>query len=152
MNDEEEKQGVEEPLVNFRQLRKFVIYPLLAAFGLWLCYIWLVPAFSGFKLDRSADPGTAALVRQAKDAGLTYEKVLADPAGAEGKFVVWCVQNRTQTAVTVDGDENKRLAVSNYFNMPAVSGSKHQSCEPMLLLVEKKVAGRPVTVFFKEAL
>jgi len=148
----ENKSPYDGPWVDFKRLRLFVMYPLLTAVGLWLCYVWLVPAFSGFTLDRSGDPGTASLVRQAKDVGLTYEKVLADPAAAEGKFVVWCLQNRGETAVTVDGDEKKRLAVSNYFNMPLVSGSKHQSCEPMLLMVEKKAAGRPLAVFFKEAL
>lgn len=148
----ENKSPYDGPWVDFKRLRLFVVYPLLTVFGLWLCYVWLVPAFSGFAIDRSWDQETASLVRQAKDAGLTYEKVLAAPAGAEGKFVVWCVQNRARTAVLVDGYENKRLAVSNYYNMPAVYGSKHQSCEPMLLMVEKKAAGQPVTVVFKEAL
>jgi len=151
MTGEEKKTGG-EPWVDFKRLRLFVVYPVLAAFGLWLCYIWLVPAFSGFRLDRSADPGTASLVRQAKDSGLTYEKVLANPAAAEGKFVVWCVQNRGGGEVTVEGDEHKRLSVSNHVAMPKFSGDKHSSCTPMLLLVETASPGNPVIVFFKEAL
>ncbi|MCM2267029.1 MAG: hypothetical protein NDI60_04560 [Elusimicrobiales bacterium] len=151
MTDNGKKPG-EEPWVNFRRLRLFVVYPVLGIFGLGFCYLWLGPAFHGLSAARERRAELAPLLEQAKAAGLSYKDVLADPAASEGKFVLWCVQNRSEAAVNVDGDETKRLAVSNYPRMPLVSGSKHQSCEPMLLLVEKKTAGRPLTVFFKEAL
>ncbi len=150
--DGEEKKTGGGPWVDFKRLRLFVLYPLLGIIGLGFCYLWLGPAFRGLTAARARQADISPLLERARAAALTYEEALADPAGSEGKFAVWCVQNRAETAVTVDGDEKKRLAVSNYARMPLVSGSKHQACEPMLLLVEKKEAGRPVTVFFEEAL
>ncbi|MDD5209715.1 MAG: hypothetical protein PHV36_10040 [Elusimicrobiales bacterium] len=146
MRDSEIKQR-EMPLVNFKQLRKFVIYPGLAVAGFFLFYSWIFPAFYA-TMTRPA--GETSLREKAEELGLTYDKVLADRAGAEGKPVIWCVQNRSLEAVTLDGNANKRLDVSNYARMPIFTGSKHESCTRMLLLLEKGAPGRPVTVFFKE--
>jgi hypothetical protein len=138
--------------VNYKQLRKFVIYPVMAVIGLWAGSLWLPDVFTGLSISHTRSEAISPLLEKAKELGLTYEKVLADPAGAEGKPVIWCVQNRSQEAVTLDGDENKRLAVSNHARMPLFTGSKHQACTPMLLLLEKTAPGGPVTVYFKEAL
>ncbi len=138
--------------MNYKQLRKFVVYPVMAVIGLSVCYIWLPDVFIGLSINRSRTEGMAPLLEKAKELKLTYEKVLADPAGAEGKPVIWCVQNREESKVTVDGDETRRLAVSNHPRMPLFMGSKHQACTPMLLLLEKTAPGGPVTVYFKEAL
>jgi len=148
MNPEQNEPGAQEPLVNVKQLKKYVIYPLLAVFGLWFCYLWLAPAFHGLSVNRARNQEIAPLLKQAKAAGLTYEWVFKNPAGAEGKPVIWCVQNRGELDVTVDGDANKRLTVSNYPRMPKFSGSKHEACTPMLLVLEKAAPGRPVPVFF----
>ncbi len=148
----ENKKPLEEPLVNFRQLRKFVIYPLLAVFGLWFCYLWLGPAFYGLTVNRTRNREIAPLLKQAKAAGLTYEMALADPARSEGNPVIWCVQNRGELEVTADGNGTKHITVTNYPAMPLFTGSKHEACTQMLLVVEKPEAGRPVTVFFKEAI
>jgi len=148
--DPHEKKQDEEPLVDFKRLRKFVIYPALALLGLWLCSVWLPEAFTGFSINRARNAEIAPLVEKAKALGLTYETVLADPAGAEGKPVVWCVQNRDPHGVTVDGNGAKRLSVSNYPRMPLFMGDKHRACIPMILLVEKPVPGRPVPVFFRD--
>jgi hypothetical protein len=151
MGYDEEKRPP-EPLVNWKRLRRFAGYPALAVFAAYVCYIWLVPAFRGFTLDRVLYPETGPLQRQARELGLTYEKVLAAPAGAEGQPVVWCVQNRAPLEVNVDGDAARRLSVSNYADMPLFSGNKHQACAPMLLVVLKAAPGRPVPVVFREAI
>ena len=149
--DTQEKGRRADPVVNYKQLRKFVVYPALALIGLWVCSLWLPDAFIGLSINRNRIEKIAPLLEKAKDLKLTYEQVLADPAGAEGKPVTWCVQNRGEQSVTVDGDGNKPLAVSNYARMPLFTGSKHQACTVMLLLLEKTAPGRPVSVYFKEA-
>lgn len=149
--DTEKKDRHADPVVNYKQLRKFVVYPVLAGIGLWTGSLLLPDVFTGLSINRRRLEGMAPLLEKAKDLKLTYEQVLADPAGAEGKPVTWCVQNRGEEHVTVDGNGNKRLAVSNHARMPLFTGSKHQACTVMLLILEKAAPGRPVTVFFKEA-
>lgn len=151
MNTVEKDRGG-EPLVNFRNLRRFFVYPVLAVLVVWFGSIWLPDVFTGLSINRDRMNDLSPLLEKAGTFGLTYEKVLADPASAEGKPVTWCVRNRSSFDVVADGDENKRLAVSNYPAMPLFSGSKHEACTRMLLLVEKAVPGRPVPVFFKEAI
>lgn len=146
-----EKNRSKEPLVDFKRLRLFVVYPALGLLGLWFCYLWLVPAFYGLTVAMGRKAELSPLLKQAKAARLDYEQVLAAPAASEGKPVIWCVRNRSEHDVTVEGKDNKRLVVSNYPGMPIYMGSKHQACTPMLLIVEKAAPGRPVTVFFKDA-
>jgi len=141
-----------EPLVNYKRLRMFVLYPLAAALCLGFLYLWLPPAFTGFSIKRQRSEAIAPLLEKAKQLALKYQNVLAAPGAGEGLPVIWCVQNRGELAVSVDGDSGKPLYVSNYPAMPLYSGSKHQACAPMLLILEKQKPGRPITVFFKEVL
>ncbi len=148
MTDQRDQSGA-EPLVNFRNLKKFVIYPVLALAALYLLPLWLGPAFDGFRMSLDRRGEISPLVAQAREDAITYGQAVA---GASGRYVVWCVQNRDEWDVTVDGDRAKRVGVSNYAAMPRYTGNKHQACVPMLLLLEKPAAGEKVRVFFKEAL
>lgn len=137
--------------VNFRRLELFVLYPLSGMIVSAMLALWLVPAFKGFRLAREKGAQLRPLLEQARADRINYAQAAAADAPT-GKYVLWCVQNRGETGVSVDGDGNKPLFVSNYGRMPLYSGSKHQACTPMLLLLENRAPGRPVTVFFKEAL
>lgn len=147
----ESKTPSEEPLVNSRQLRKFVIYPFLAVLGAWFCYLWLGPAFYGLTVKQTRNREIEPLLKQAKAGGLTYEIALAGPTGLDGKPVFWCIRNRSEYDVTVEGKGDRRLVVSNYPAMPIFMGSKHAACTPMLLILEKSAPGSTVKVFFKDA-
>ncbi|MDA8131209.1 MAG: hypothetical protein M0025_12025 [Elusimicrobia bacterium] len=151
MRDKEGGAG-QDRYVDMRQLRKFVLYPLAALSGAYVLYIWLGPALTGARisLDRYSD--LSPLVRQAREDSFTYGQAAAYGDSLAGKYAIWCVQNREEWNVTVDGDPGKRLNVSNYPAMPVYTGNKHQACVPMLLLLEKSGTDARVRVFFKEAL
>lgn len=137
--------------VDWRRLPLLGLGVLAALFGLYLLALWLVPAWSGFRMAGDRRSELAPLLEKARGLDLKYENAPAVP-GPGGTPVVWCVQNRSEHAVSVDGDANKPLYVTNYPAMPAYSGSKHQACTPMLLLLEERAPGNRVAVFFKEAL
>lgn len=138
--------------MDFKQLRKYVVYPLLVVVGLGFLNLWLPNAFIGLSINRERMAAISPMMKKAKALGLTYKMVLEKPYSYEGEPVTWCVRNRGVQDVTVNGEENKPLTVSNHPAMPVYMGSKHQACTPMLLLVEKGAPGRPVPVYFKEAL
>jgi len=121
-----------------------------ALFVVYLLALWLVPAFKGYAIARDRRAELAGPLEQARADRLTYAQ--AASGGFAGKYAVWCVQNRGEGAVTADGDARKPLRVSNYRFMPAYSGSKHQACTPMLLLLEEPGEGPGVRVNFEEAL
>ncbi|OGR79122.1 MAG: hypothetical protein A2X32_11420 [Elusimicrobia bacterium GWC2_64_44] len=152
MTEETEKAAPAAPAgrVNWRRLPLLGLGVLGALFGFYLLMLWLVPAWNGYRVASGRRAELAPLVEKARALDLKYENAAA--AGLGGTPVIWCVQNRGEHVVTVDGDPAKPLYVPNYPAMPAYSGSKHQACTPMLLLLENRAPGRPVTVFFKEAL
>lgn len=143
-----EKPPYEGPLVDVKRLKTLVFYPVLAAAALAAVYLWLGPAFYGLTVARERRSELAPLLEKARELGLKYEAASSGPAGTP---VFWCVQNRDEWNVTVEGDTAKRIKVSNYPAMPRFTGSKHEPCSPMLLILEKPEAGEKVRVFFKEA-
>jgi len=89
------------------------------------------------------------MLEEADRLALDYDKVLSGGGEYVGKYVLWCVQNRGEEAVSYKGDPGRRLAVSNFPAMPLVSGSKHESCSDMLLKVKSgNAANGVVTVRF----
>ncbi|MDD2805018.1 MAG: hypothetical protein PHV33_05650 [Elusimicrobiales bacterium] len=149
MSGENGKTG-RDRLVDFRRLRLFVLYPLGALCGAYLLSFWLGPALDGFRIARDKGVQLRPLLEQARADRINYAQAAAEGAPA-GKYVEWCVQNRSLTEVTVEGDAARRLIVSNYPSMPVYTGNKHQACIPMLLQLEKPDFGT-VRVRFEEAL
>ncbi len=152
MTEEQEKPDQAAPAgpVDWRRLPVLALAVVGAIFCCYLLALWLVPAFSGFRLARERGTQLRPLLEQARADRITYAQASAAGAPA-GKYVEWCVQNRSLTGVTVEGDSARRLIVSNYPSMPVYTGNKHQACIPMLLQLEKPDFGT-VRVRFEEAL
>ncbi|MCX5792992.1 MAG: hypothetical protein NTY45_12375 [Elusimicrobia bacterium] len=145
----------EIPAVNWKAAKKFVIYPCLTVLGGLLLYLWFASAWPAFTKSRARMAELKPLRTEAAALALTYEKARENPAAAAGKPVVWCVQNRGEDAVTVDGAGDKRLKALNYPMMPLVLGSKHASCDDMLLVINevpKPGTQLPITVRYIERL
>lgn len=71
------------------------------------------------------------MIAEAKELNLSFEQAAKEPERLLGKHVIWCVQNRAKDGVYSQGEG--RFTVENYGEMPLVFGSKHSSCEKMLL-------------------
>ena len=149
MTEQEQPAGMRRP-IDWKRMPLLALYVLAALYGVYLLSLWLVPALTGFQIASGRKAEIAPLVKQARADGITYERAAAPDLA--GKYAVWCVQNRGEASVTVDGDARKPLRVSNYRFMPAFSGSKHEACTPMLLLLQGPAEGAGVRVSFKEAL
>jgi len=114
---------------------KFILYWLKAvAAGLLIALSVFVVVMAVAGKSRSSGP-FKPMISEAKALDLTYEQVVSAPAKYLEKHVIWCVQNRSREAVYYL-DEPRRLTVENHPQMPLVIGSKHSSCEKMLLQIK----------------
>ena len=106
----------------------------LKAAGAGFLIVFSVLVLTGIILDhrKRTAPLNPAL-SQAKELDLDFDQVLREPDKFLEKHVIWCVQNRSKTEVYYRGDTDKSIHVFNHEQMPVVTGSKHSSCEDMLL-------------------
>lgn len=89
-------------------------FMLLALFGALARQ--LTPAFRA-RLEKKA--ASAPLRREARKLGLTYEAVLAAPAAALGKPVLWCMAKRQSGPALYGGLGDKPVLITNPEAMPS---------------------------------
>ncbi len=106
--------------------------PFVAGF---LIYYWIVPAIPGMAHAYWSRQGTSSLLKEARRQNIVYEQVLLSPAKTLGMPAVWCLQNRGDDKIYYQGDEMKRVHVSNHMFMPFVYGDKHSACRDMLVII-----------------
>ncbi len=97
----------------------------------------IVPAFKA-RMARKAR--SAILIREAKELGLTYESVLAAPAKAMEKPVVWCLKRRSAQEVFYKGNGWERIYIKNPRAMYDISGSRHETCRDTLVIIKSITA------------
>ena len=109
---------------------------LMAAAGLLLAGVALFALFPAFRENGERMKQVKPMLEEADRLALDYNKVLSGGEEYVGKYVLWCVQNRSEDEVLYKGDMRARLKISNYRFMPIFRGSKHASCSDMLLNIE----------------
>ena len=114
---------------------KFIFYWLKAVAAALLIVLSVLVVTIAVIGKRGNDEPLKPMLSEAKALDLTFEQVVSAPAKYLEKHVIWCVQNRSREAVYYL-DDPRRLTVENYPQMPLVIGSKHSSCEKMLLKIK----------------
>jgi hypothetical protein len=106
----------------------------LKAAGAGFIIVFSVLVLIGIIVDhRQRTASLDPKLSEAKELDLEFDQVVAEPDKYLEKHVAWCVQNRSKNEVFYRGDPGRRLTVFNHERMPVVTGSKHASCEKMLL-------------------
>lgn len=102
--------------------------------------IWGQTLAPGFKARLAEKARNAKLAKQAGELGLTYETVVADPAGAVGKPAVWCLRKTGPDAALYQAREDKPVYISNAGRMPKSYGAARQTCTNTLVTVKTVTA------------
>jgi hypothetical protein len=98
--------------------------------------IWGKTLAPGFKTRLAEKARYAPLLKQAGELGLTYEAVLADPAGAVGKPAVWCLRKTGADMMLYQGKEDKRVYIANPGSLPRYYGTMRETCYNALVTVK----------------
>lgn len=102
--------------------------------------VWMKTLAPGFKSRLAEKARCAALVKQAGALGLTYETVLADPAGAAGKPAVWCLRKSGADMALYQAKEDKPVYFSTRGSLPKYYGTPRQTCRNTLVTVKTVTA------------
>lgn len=102
--------------------------------------VWMKTLAPGFKAGLAEKARTGQLAKQARELGLTYETVLADPAKAVGKPAVWCLRKTGADTALYQAKEDKPLYFANPQSLPKYYGSMRQSCYDTLVTVKAVTA------------
>jgi len=117
-------------------IKPAAITAIILGIGAVLYGLWIGPAVSSFSSERAKRKTIAPLINEAKSLKISYDSALSSPDQTTGKPVIWCIQNRGENAVTYEGNPNKRIIPSPEGDMPLFYGSKHSTCENMLLIIQ----------------
>jgi hypothetical protein len=109
---------------------------VVIAAGLVLAGVWLYNLYPAFRANRDRMEQIKPMLEEAENSDLDYNKVLSGKDEYIGKYVFWCVQNKSKDEVFYEGDMNNRLMISNYDSVPKFCSGKHSNCADMLLNIE----------------
>ena len=102
--------------------------------------IWGKTLAPGFRDTLAGKARNGQMIKQARELGLTYETVLADPAKAVGKPAVWCLRKTGAATALYQAKEDKPLYFANPQSLPKYYGTMRQTCYDTLVTVKTVTA------------
>ncbi len=102
--------------------------------------IWMKTLAPGFKTTLAAKARNGQFIKQARELGLTYESVIADPAKAVGKPAVWCLRKTDAYMALYEDKEDKPVFFANPHSLPKSYGTMRQTCTNTLVTVKTVTA------------
>ena len=102
----------------------------------YMLALWHDSPDIGFALRRAKAHPHAELIAQARELGLDYKKVVADPTAAKGKPVAWCVDSSDGLAGYVGSRQTSQVRWVNGSAELKSSVGVHGWCLKALAVIE----------------